>query len=402
MLKDTLGQERIEAAQSLFVPLSWAIDAGKLLDVRTADVIALERNVPIEVTKDLSLRAKIIDACGLACVFCHNEGTPVAVDNTEVAVTVRGIVGRSGRVSVFSATNGVDFIPGKMDPFDPNFIRSLGILNTTMGLNELHLTGGEPTLHPQLPDIVRAARGSGYSVSMTSNGEKGAQKIEECAEAGLDKINFSIFGTTPQELAEVQNDKFQDTTLAQKKIDALHESIATAADCGIKVSANLVMSDESHERRVARLIDEFDPRLDLRILPDLSKAQESALAIYGMLAKLGATPILAQIEAGSSNARVRYVLPNGRTIAFKQIRPTRLEECADCQFNNPTDCMEGFYGTRLYIDRAGKYIVGVCLQRMDLVSGVDDFVGSDLQRQVVGLRQTEYDNMQHIYSKVRP
>ena len=35
--------------------------------------------IPVHVDKDTTLRVKIIDACGLTCTFCHNEGTPVAL-----------------------------------------------------------------------------------------------------------------------------------------------------------------------------------------------------------------------------------------------------------------------------------------------------------------------------------
>jgi len=383
-----------------FVPLSWAL-SSEMLDSYpgVAELVEAEKAAPVEVMRDLSLRAKIIDSCGLTCTFCHNEGTPVAVDNPSGEIAIRGITGRSGRISVFSADNGVDFIPGRMDPDDANYERSLSLLRRTLDLNELHLTGGEPTLHTKLSEIVQVARDAGYSVSMTSNGEMGGRRIEEAARNGLSKINFSIFGTTPEELAAVQNERFQDTVLAGKKISALHESIGEAAEAGIKVAANLVMSRPDHQERVIRLIDDFDPRLDLRVLPDLSNTQESAIAIYSLLAQLGAKPIVAQVEAGSSNARVRYALPNGRTIAFKQIRPARLEECGDCSLNNPEDCMEGFYGTRLYVDKYGGYKVGVCLQRMDLVSSIDEFAESDLSRQILELRETEYTKMQTLYKR---
>jgi cyclic pyranopterin phosphate synthase len=37
--------------------------------------------IPVHVHKDATLRVKIHDTCGLTCTFCHNEGTPVTVDN---------------------------------------------------------------------------------------------------------------------------------------------------------------------------------------------------------------------------------------------------------------------------------------------------------------------------------
>jgi len=378
------------------IPLRWDIEPT---DSSIATLLEAERAVPTEVVKDLSLRAKIIDACGLTCTFCHNEGTPVAIDNPEGIITIRAVAGRSGRVSVFSDINEVDFLPGVMDPSKPEFKDSIVAIRDQIGLKELHLTGGEPTLHPQLSEVVRVARSAGYSVSMTSNGERGASKIKEYAQEGLAKINYSIFGTTPQELAMVQNDRYQDVSLASKKIEALHESIAEAADAGIKVGANIVMSNSAHNERVRRLLEEFDSRLDVRILPDLSNTHGSARAIYNLLFELGAVPVLNTVEAGSSNARVRYVLRNGRLISFKQIRPTRLEECDNCQFNNPTDCKEGFYGTRLYIDRQGGYRVGVCMQRMDLTIPINEFLSGDLSRQVVELRETEYNEINAQYTK---
>jgi len=379
----------------MWVPLGWDVDFEQygVNNDSVRELVLAEAEAPMEVKKDLSLRAKILDACGMTCTFCHNEGTPVAIDNPDGVVAIRGITGRSGRVSVFSASNGVDFLPGRMDPDDPNFRDALIAMRDQIGLRELHLTGGEPTLHTKLVDTIRLAVSLGYSVAMTSNGEKGAEKIKECADAGLRKINFSIFGTTPAELASVQSMKYRDEGLAARKIEALHKSISVAANSGITVAANIVMVDESHAERVIRLIDEFDSRLDVRILPDLTNAHASATSIYKLLSDLGARPILASIEAGSSNARVKYVLPNGRLITFKQIRPTRIDECAKCEFNNPEDCKEGYYGARLYVDTDKQYRVGVCLQRMDLTAPIDDFLSGPLSQQVVDLRKQEYSSL---------
>ena len=37
--------------------------------------------LPTHIETDATLRVKILDACGMTCTFCHNEGTPVVVDN---------------------------------------------------------------------------------------------------------------------------------------------------------------------------------------------------------------------------------------------------------------------------------------------------------------------------------
>lgn len=100
------------------------------------------------------------------------------------------------------------------------------------------------------------------------------------------------------------------------------------------------------------------------------------------------------ITAGVSGFRTAYRLPEGRRIYFKQIRSTRLPEtCAQCRYNNDTDCQEGFYGVRLYYDRGGQYHVGVCIQRMDLCLPLDEFLTSPLCKEVMELRKSEYGQL---------
>jgi cyclic pyranopterin phosphate synthase len=84
-------------------------------------------------------------------------------------------------------------------------------------------------------------------------------------------------------------------------------------------------------------------------------------------------------------------LPDGRQVLFKQIRRVRLPDtCTGCRFNNGRDCHEGFYGVRLYRDRGGRYLVGVCIQRMDLCLPVDKFLSSSLRGEILRLREQEY------------
>lgn len=391
--------ENISNPNVQFLPTAWQLDPeASPYGEDVARIIEAEREVPVTVNLDTSLRPKVLDACGMTCTFCHNEGTPVASDNKNRTIFL-GVAGISGRVSVFSQTNAVDFLPGKMMP-DQKFAESLAIMRDGLGLNELHMTGGEPTLHPELPGLISAARTEGYTVKMTSNGENGVRMIPPCAEAGLAKINFSIFGTTPQELAAVQNTRYGNENLAAAKIKALHRSIATAVEYGVPISANIVMPDISHADRISRVLDEFEPTLGVRILPDLDAGAESHFAIYRFLSDLGAIPVSASIDAGSSNARVRYELPDGREVDFKQIRPTRMPDtCGSCDLNNADDCKEGYYGVRLYVDDQNNYKAGVCLQRMDLTMPVGDFNDSAVYNDIRAMREQEHRELAAFYDK---
>lgn len=346
--------------------------------------------IPTYVEPDTTLRVKIGDTCGLTCTFCHNEGTPVAADNRNRSAGTFTIGGTSGRMSIYAATNGASFLPAAI-PADERFGQVLASLRDALELTEVHLTGGEPTLHSGVADLTRIAVAAGYAVGMTSNGENGRNVLPGCAEAGLDRVNFSIFGTTAIELAEVQYAKYRNPKLAERKITELHHSISACEANGVKASANIVVLDHSHAPRVHRLLDEYSPHLTVRLLNSLDHGSASVDAIEAILAERGAVPEANYVTAGVSGSRTSYRLPDGRLVYFKQIRPVRLPEtCAGCQFNNDTDCEEGFYGVRLYYDREGQYQVGVCIQRMDLCQPIDEFLASGLRDEILALRQAEY------------
>ncbi len=345
--------------------------------------------VPMHVHQDRTLRVKIIDGCGMTCTFCHNEGTPVVADNLRRTAGFAA-EGSSGRTSIYLATNGARFLPATVLP-DAAFTATLLGLRDALHLNELHLTGGEPTLHPHLSEIVRIGTEAGLRVCVTSNGERGSAVLEDCAKAGLDRINFSIFGTTAEELAQVQDVRFADVRRAERKITALKQSIAMAERAGIRASANIVVPSYDHAPRVRRLLEEYTPWLSVRLLNSLDDGSESITAIERILTEIGSQPTAYHVTAGVSGSRTAYLLPDGRTVWFKQIRRVRLPKtCAGCRFNNDTDCQEGFYGVRLYRDVAGGFQVGVCIQRMDLCMPVEEFVRHDVCREVLALRDAEY------------
>lgn len=349
--------------------------------------------VPIRVTMDRTLRVKVIDACGMTCVFCHNEGTPVSADNHADSVGEFGAAGRSGRVSIYLATNGARFVAAPVFP-DEALREALRGLREALGLEEIHLTGGEPTLHPKLAAIVSLAREEGYQVGLTSNGENGAKAIPACAKAGLNRVNFSIFGTIPQELAQVQNVRYRSAPLAARKIEALERSIQAATDAGVGVGANVVVPDHSHVARVHRLLERYSPQVSLRILSSLADGGRSLDAIDQLLSDLGAVPQEVHLIAGTSGFRISYRLPSGRVIKVKHIRALRMPEtCSDCRFNTPTDCQEGYYGARLYRDPKGAFHVGVCIQRMDLCLPIDEFLDSTVCSEINEMRMQDFHDL---------
>lgn len=61
------------------------------------------------------------------------------------------------------------------------------------------LTGGEPSLHPELPEVVRYAKSRGLHVRMITNGSRMADPdfAARIAEAGIDLVHVSIYSVRP-------------------------------------------------------------------------------------------------------------------------------------------------------------------------------------------------------------
>jgi radical SAM protein with 4Fe4S-binding SPASM domain len=70
---------------------------------------------------------------------------------------------------------------------------------STLGLKNLHISGGEPTLYPDLTGLLREAKQIGLRVRINSNGSMITEEFaEDLLEAGLDEICISLYSHQPE------------------------------------------------------------------------------------------------------------------------------------------------------------------------------------------------------------
>jgi cyclic pyranopterin phosphate synthase len=62
------------------------------------------------------------------------------------------------------------------------------------GVGRVRFYGGEPLLHPQLPEMIRHAKGLGLDVYVTTNGVLLEKRIDQLVEAGLDWMSIGFYG----------------------------------------------------------------------------------------------------------------------------------------------------------------------------------------------------------------
>lgn len=89
------------------------------------------------------------------------------------------------------------------------------------GIRSVHFTGGEPTLHPDLPAIAERVAGLGLRVSVGSNGWKLAnQRYAQRLVPHLADAMISLHGATPQEHDRIvrRSGSFQRAILAIERL----------------------------------------------------------------------------------------------------------------------------------------------------------------------------------------
>jgi organic radical activating enzyme len=98
------------------------------------------------------------------------------------------------------------------------------------------LTGGEPTLHPELPRIAEYARSRGLHVRMITNGTRLADSefAREMADAGLELVHVSVYSVRPK-----VEEKLRGTPGTLPKAFA---AIENANRFGIEVNVNSVIN----------------------------------------------------------------------------------------------------------------------------------------------------------------
>lgn len=355
------------------------------------DLCEAESVIMPTIEVDDTLRVKVLDRCGMTCFFCHNEGTPV--------MSTTGF--QAHRVSIYASRNDIPFTQADILQTDEaGFHDALGRLHDAGHAREVHWTGGEPTLAKQLPVLTSVARDAGYSVKMTSNGQSGERGLSQLAEAGLTGVNFSIFGTTPEELAQTQGALFHDNLrLAAQRLAKMDEAMFAATAFGLKVKANIVISGENDIDRGLRLLESAPEQAHVRFQADTSDRERSLVAIYKLMRELGARPVARIVVAGCSIDNYDYQTPDGRVVTFKQTRPSRLPGvCDDCPVDRAGECHEGYYGLRFYKGADGQYWLSPCIQKMNTAQALDDYLAPEgLGEKVRAYREQDLARLREVY-----
>jgi len=153
-----------------------------------------------------NLRISLTPRCNLSCIYCHAEGEIAPQEQlpaSDIAEILRVAAG--------------------------------------FGIRSVKFTGGEPTLRPDLVDIIRSVP-EGMESSMTTNGTLLATIADDLKCAGLSRVNVSLDSLDPVTYKKI--------TGTDRLSDVL-DGIAAALDAGLTpVKLNMVILKGINEHEI--------------------------------------------------------------------------------------------------------------------------------------------------------
>lgn len=256
--------------------------------------------MPVEpaVAPPLGLLAELTHRCPLHCGYCSN---PLEL---------------TARAEELDTAQWCDVI---------SQARRLGVL-------QLHLSGGEPLLRPDLPELVRHARAEGcYTNLVTSGVGLTAQRASRLAEAGLEHVQLSVQDADP-----TAADAVAGTRVHHHKLAAA--SVITALALPLTVNVVLHRGNLDRIEEIVELAEEMGAdRLELAHTQYYGWALRNRTTLLPSPAQLVAAERVVAAARSTSRMRIGYVP-------------------ADHHEEYPKPCMHGWASRQLTVTPAGDVL----------------------------------------------
>jgi len=228
------------------------------------------------------------------------------------------------------------------------------------GFTDVHYTGGEPSIHPQVVEYVKLARELGFTVKMTTNTQASIKRYQELVAAGLSEFNVSIHTLDGTALSGLMTPPR--SIEWGKRAIAKQVAVINAIKHIASVKVNTVAGGDV---ATVMLIADFVRELGIswRIMDELDHPEISFATIREVATRMEAVPTMAHLIRGSSSCAITMTCADGYSFKVKMIRPFKLKEmCDGCPVDASGACKEYAYGPRLEGGMEG-IMVRSCLYR---------------------------------------
>jgi len=261
-----------------------------------------------------SVRISLTQRCNLQCFFCHKEGQTASSNE-----------------------------------LTPEEVGKIARIACKLGMRKVKLTGGEPLLRDDLPEIIRKIAPYADEVSLTTNGVLLGKRADDLHDAGLKRVNVSLCSTTREGFRKITR---KDCMLQVK------DGVRAALRSGLfPVKVNMVVLRGVNVREIPKAIDFAQETGASLQLIEFQPIQQENTVNWGRF-HYDLAPLeerlnkrAVSIEENSLHKRRRYCLKRKGGLAYVEIvHPMHNSEfCRNC--------------TRLRVTSDGK--LKPCLLRND-------------------------------------
>ena len=248
----------------------------------------------------LDLRISITDRCNFRCVYCMEPD--------------------------------VQFQP-RENMLTPGEIIRMARVAQSLGVRKIRLTGGEPTLHPHLTEIISGIRAAtDVEIAMISNGSLlTRQKLSAWKRAGLDRMTISIDSVRADRFARVTR-----STVTPEDVIAGIEMCVAEGLTPLKLNAVLVRGQNDDEAvELACLARRFDVEMRfIEYMPlDSAHAWDRSLMVTAQETREAIEEVFAltptKMDDAHSTART-YRFTDGAPGRIGFIAPVSNPFCGAC------------------------------------------------------------------------
>ncbi len=239
------------------------------------------------------LRVSLTRSCNFGCVYCAADGKAV------------------------------------VDPHVTSVEKFLGWIRQITSLHDIEkirLTGGEPTLYPDIVQLVAALkRETTARVYLTTNGHRLTRLAGPLQNAGLDGVNISLDAIEPEIFRAVGGRNYA----------AVIQGVHDAQDAGLSVKINTTLVREMNDREILPLLDFAYSRgivvrfLELMAMGHLhgnaGRRSVNAEQILDVVRRRHEVTGLGRVASGTA---VHYKLDRGQV--FGIIANNSAPFCSDC------------------------------------------------------------------------
>lgn len=236
-----------------------------------------------------SLRISITNRCNYDCIYCHHEGNT----NSRREMSVETI---------------------------SNIVHAA----STMGVNKVKFSGGEPLIRKDFEDILSSLPKL-RDVSATTNGTLLKGRAQDLKDAGLDRVNISIDSLDPK------NYKFI-TNSSQNMLSGVLDGIHAAVDAGLTpVKLNMVLLKGVNDNEIYDMLDftrAYNGQVILQLIELMDFNDVSDYQIDANSVEADLTARADEIRVRTMHRRKKYIIDGAEV---ELVRPVDNSEfCANC------------------------------------------------------------------------